>query len=177
MDNYLVNPAQSVKSSDTVRLMNTFTTTPTVPGEVNTTSNTTSVMTCYSVILCSAASTKSSTTTTSSESSSSTVDMSIICKGCNNPFHRCMERRWHKIYLHSVIDYFEEVGYNCITEASVKEKYCNTFEVKIKSKIMEQSSGFYEIEENVLIPEFMTKGFLKEMVSIQWVKITKLTII
>ena len=119
-------------------------------------------MTRYSVISSSAASMKSA----SSDATSATVDMNMSrpCKGCDNPFFNCMERRWRKHCLHSVIDYFESVGSECITEAGIRETYYKTFVVKIKGEIMAQSGGFYETEENVLIPQCMVEGSLKEAI-------------
>ena len=123
-------------------------------------------MTSYSVISHSAASMKSTTSSTSTSTSTATpeFDMSMNCAGCSNPFRRCMEKRWREICLHSVIDYFEETGPDSICEAGVRETYYNTFAVKIKSEIMEQSGGFYETEDNVLIPECMVEGSLKDAI-------------
>ena len=75
-----------------------------------------------------------------------------------------MERRWQEICLQSVIDYFERVGSESVCEAGVRETYYETFAVKIKSEIMEQSGGLYETEDNVLIPECMVQGSLKDAI-------------
>ena len=167
MQDFLVDPPASFKSPDSIGTVTTkatsvdtatYATPPTVPKEVDTTS----VMTRYSVVSSSSsAKTASSSKTTSSETD---VDMSKPCKGCHNPFFRCMERRWHDICLHAVIDYFEEVDFDSVCEAGVREAYYSTFKVKIKSEIMEQSGGFYEIEDNVVIPECMVQGSLKDAI-------------
>ena len=59
---------------------------------------------------------------------------------------------------------FERVGGDSICEAGVRETFYDTFAVKIKSEIMEQSGGFYEIEDNVVIPECMIKGSLQDSI-------------
>ena len=159
MDRYL---SQALTSPDAKSPEATFTTPPTVPKTVETTS----VMTKYSVISCSAASMKSTDCSSVSTSTVSGVNLSMTCKGCNNPMRRYMEYRWRKLCLHSVLDYFERVGADSICEAGVRETYYDTFAVKIKGKIMEQSGGFYEIEENLVIPECMVKGSLQD--AIEW---------
>ena len=119
------------------------------------------------LILWHSVSAKSNATAATSESSSASVDgvdMSRPCKGCSNPYLRYMERRWCDICLHAVIDYFEEVDYDSVCEAGVREAYYNMFKVKIKGEIMEQSGGFYKIKDNVLIPECMVQGSLKDAI-------------
>ena len=181
MDSYWIDPSksqtqttksqmsqqssQSFRSPDSSSCIGSFATPPTVPKEVDATCSSTATMTRYSVISSSAASAKTcSTATTSDTSSTSGVDMSRECKGCNNQYFRCMDRRWRDICLHAVVDYFEEVDFDSVCEAGVREAYYNTFKVKIKSEIMEQSGGLYKIEDNVLIPECMVEGSLKDAI-------------
>ena len=64
----------------------------------------------------------------------------------------------------SVINYFKQVGSYAITEAGIRETCYDTFAVKIKGDIMEQSSGFYETKDNVLIPECMVQGSLQDTI-------------
>ena len=43
------------------------------------------------------------------------VDMTRVCDGCGSPFHSCMKKKWRKVCLHHILDYFENIGYDEVT--------------------------------------------------------------
>ena len=43
------------------------------------------------------------------ENDSSGVDFNTICRGCQNPYRHCMERKWRKPCLHRVMDFLRNM--------------------------------------------------------------------
>lgn len=35
------------------------------------------------------------------------IDMDKICRGYQNPYHHCMERKWRKVFLHSAVEFLK----------------------------------------------------------------------
>ena len=89
------------------------------------------------------------------------IDWNKVCRGCNNPYCNCMERKWRSVCLHSVIDYFEENEYNGIQREGVYDAYYKTFRFMVKTEVLKRTRYWERINE-ILIPQCMIEGSLSE---------------
>ena len=87
-----------------------------------------------------------------------------ICHGCNNPSDRCTEKKYCDICLHHVLDHFETIGYDWVTEGGTRRVFNQTFVLMVKFDVLERS-GFYERETKIAIPECVEQGSLKDAIA------------
>ena len=64
--------------------------------------------------------------------------MEKIYDGCKQPFHSFMEHLFRDIYFHCVLDYFEDISYDMVTEHGARKQYYETFLVPVKSSKLEE---------------------------------------
>ena len=95
------------------------------------------------------------------------INMSNICRGCQNEFKHCMEREFRESCIHSVLDYFKEFGYNEVTKAGIFRVYYSTFMIHMKQKILKNSGGLYKTNLKIELPECMKQGSLKQAISMK----------
>ena len=96
---------------------------------------------------------------------SPTVDMSQGCRACHRPFHRCFEYLFRDSCLHSVLDYFEDVGYDMVTASGIRKKYYSTFLLLMKQDVV-SDTFFWELDEHIQVPECMRTGSLNQAVEL-----------
>ena len=89
------------------------------------------------------------------------INMDQICRGCLNPYRHCMERKWRKVCLHSVMDFFEEHDHDGIQKEGVYKAYYNAFLMMIKAEIVRRS-GYWECSKKLILPQCMKEGSLEE---------------
>ena len=94
------------------------------------------------------------------------VDLTRICKRCGNQFKFCFEYKLRDICLHSVLDYFEEVGEDNVTETAIKKRFYSTFLSHMKAKILKRSK-FWELDTEIHIPPCMMQGSFKEALELR----------
>ena len=93
--------------------------------------------------------------------SSTTVDTTMVCSGCKNPFASCYEGKWRRICLHRVLDYIEGKDFKDATEKGVRRVYYNTFLIMMKAEILSETE-LYKLEEHIHLPLCMKEGSLNE---------------
>ena len=89
------------------------------------------------------------------------IDPNTSCSGCCNPYKWCSERLWRKICLHRVCDYFDKRDFDGITKDGVYKVYYETFLLMVKCEVL-MRCGYYELGENVILPDCMKSGSLVE---------------
>ena len=105
--------------------------------------------------------TSNSVYTLEKDDDGSGIDMDRICRGCQNPYCHCMEKKWRKVCLHSVIDFFKEHDFDGIQRAGICEAYYKAFMMMMKAEIV-QRSGYWECSKKFILPQCMREGSLEE---------------
>ena len=94
------------------------------------------------------------------------VDQASTCNGCGSPFSSCMELKWRNVCLHHVLDYFEDVGYNEVTDAGIRRVYYECFQLMLKSDVLGHTD-FWECADKIELPKCMKQGSLKEALDLK----------
>ena len=89
------------------------------------------------------------------------IDYTRICAGCNNLFHSCSEGKWHKIYLHQVLDYLKDKNFDKISKRSVRKVYYRTSLLMMKAEVLKEME-YYKLEDNIHLPRCILEGSFRE---------------
>lgn len=84
-----------------------------------------------------------------------------ICDGCGHEHDKCHEIKYRNFCLHSVLDYFEEVGMNYITQHGTYLAFLRAYTVALKKDMLE-STKYYEINIDCELPVCMERGSLED---------------
>ena len=84
-----------------------------------------------------------------------------VCNGCMLQFHVCHEAKWCDTCLHAVIDYFDQVGYDVITPHGICEAFYERYIALAKTEML-KGAQYYELDDDVPIPNCMVQGSLRE---------------
>ena len=98
-------------------------------------------------------------------SGSGSVNHTLVCSGCKNPFSSCYEGKWRRICLHRVLDYIEANEFKGATEKGVRKVYYDTFIVMMKNEILDETE-LYKLEDHIHLPQCMKEGSLNEAIEL-----------
>ena len=87
--------------------------------------------------------------------------MSGQCYGCKYMFKDCLEEKYCDLCLQAVKNHIDDVGYECLTEFSVRKAYHNEYMSHIRRDLKE-TTGYYEANQLLDIPPCMIKGSLND---------------
>ena len=89
-----------------------------------------------------------------------------VCNGCCCQFHLCHEAKWRDTCLHAVVDYFDTVGYDCITKHGIREAYYERYLVMAKTDLLGHH-GLYELDDDLPLPACMLRGSFQEALKME----------
>ena len=95
----------------------------------------------------------------------SPLDLNRICRGCGNKFESCFEYKLRKVCIHSVLDYFDEVGCDMVCELGIQKRYYSTFLSHSKAAILAKTT-FWDLDDYISLPECMKQGSFLEAVEL-----------
>ena len=85
-----------------------------------------------------------------------------ICSGCNKLYGECSERRYKKICLQAVVDFFQDIGgEKHATGRAIERVYRLAYMAQVRSDIM-RKTGYYETDRDLRIPLCMEFGSLSD---------------
>ena len=87
--------------------------------------------------------------------------MSHPCSGCGRTVDECHELKYRNMCLHAVLDYFDEVGFQNVTQLGIYNSYARTYTFALKKDMLEHTT-FYERTLDIEIPDCMENGSLEE---------------
>ena len=83
------------------------------------------------------------------------------CSGCGHGINECHEAKYRNYCLHSVLDYFEEVGMSYVTQHGIYAAVLRSYTVASKKDMLE-STNYYEINVDCELPDCMEHGTLAD---------------
>ena len=83
------------------------------------------------------------------------------CSGCGNSIDECHEVKYRYYCLHAVIDYFDEVGMNFVTQHGIYAAFMRAY-TSARKKDMLESFSYYERNVDCEIPECMERASLED---------------
>ena len=83
------------------------------------------------------------------------------CSGCGHGIDDCHEAKYRYYCLHSVLDYFEEVGMSYVTQHGIYAAVLRSYTVALKKDMLE-TTKYYEINIDCELPDCMEKGTLAD---------------
>lgn len=95
----------------------------------------------------------------------SPLDLNCVCRGCGNKFDSCFEYKLRKVCMHSVLDYFDDIGCDMVCELGIQKRYYSTFLSHSKASILENTT-FWDLDDYMPLPECMKQGLFMEAVEL-----------
>ena len=84
-----------------------------------------------------------------------------ICTDCGCGADDCHEVKYRNYCLHSVLDYFDEVGMGYVTQHGIYSAFLRAYTVALKKDMLE-STKYYELNVDCELPDCMERGSLED---------------